>query len=208
MYGLIIDQNKEGVMEVKNERFELRVDSELLGKMDKWRAALTDIPSRSEAARRLIEAGLGSQSNHQLFQLMKFQILLAAKSGVGISDAYAYAWDNGVYPFFDEGATFHEPFSSHFDVTPEMVDDLTKYLDDCWMEKKVPTFYEIEDHYKVMIGRTKWDRSKLISTCRYLFLKDSFDGQFWKTLLTPMEHPTEASSVTRKFSAENDIYFT
>jgi uncharacterized protein YfbU (UPF0304 family) len=40
------------------ERFEMRIDSELLDRLDSWRFAEEDTPSRAEAVRRLIEVGL------------------------------------------------------------------------------------------------------------------------------------------------------
>lgn len=40
------------------ERFEMRIDSELLDRLDHWRNSEDDGPSRAEAVRRLIEAGL------------------------------------------------------------------------------------------------------------------------------------------------------
>lgn len=40
------------------ERFEMRIDSELLDRLDNWRNSEDDAPSRAEAVRRLIEAGL------------------------------------------------------------------------------------------------------------------------------------------------------
>jgi uncharacterized protein YfbU (UPF0304 family) len=40
------------------ERFEMRIDSELLARLDNWRGNEEDTPSRAEAIRRLIEAGL------------------------------------------------------------------------------------------------------------------------------------------------------
>ena len=45
-------------MNLKTERVELRLDEETVTSVDSWRAKLTDIPSRSEAIRRLIELGL------------------------------------------------------------------------------------------------------------------------------------------------------
>jgi len=41
-----------------SERFEMRIDSELLERLDSWRAGEEDTPSRAEAVRRLLEAGL------------------------------------------------------------------------------------------------------------------------------------------------------
>lgn len=40
------------------ERFEMRIDSELLERLDSWRGGEEDTPSRAEAVRRLLEAGL------------------------------------------------------------------------------------------------------------------------------------------------------
>lgn len=55
-------------MAPKGERFEMRLDEELLQRVDEWRAGEPDLPTRSESARRLIDAGLSarraeSQSN-------------------------------------------------------------------------------------------------------------------------------------------------
>jgi hypothetical protein len=41
-----------------SERFEMRIDSELLERLDQWRQGEEDAPSRAEAVRRLIESGL------------------------------------------------------------------------------------------------------------------------------------------------------
>lgn len=41
-----------------SERFEMRIDSELLERLDLWRETEDDSPSRAEAVRRLLEAGL------------------------------------------------------------------------------------------------------------------------------------------------------
>ncbi|MDH3209221.1 MAG: YfbU family protein [Burkholderiaceae bacterium] len=50
-------------MPPKNERFEMRVDEELLGRVDRWRGEQDDVPSRAEAMRRLVELGLGPSSH-------------------------------------------------------------------------------------------------------------------------------------------------
>ncbi len=42
----------------KSDRFELRLHPSTLEKIDAWRRASSDIPSRSEAVRRLVEMGL------------------------------------------------------------------------------------------------------------------------------------------------------
>ena len=49
---------------MRSERFEMRLDRETLEQVDKWRAALPDVPSRAEAMRRLVNAGLASSDVH------------------------------------------------------------------------------------------------------------------------------------------------
>jgi uncharacterized protein len=48
----------EVMMAPKNERFEMRLDEDLLVRVDEWRRVQSDFPSRAEAMRRLIELGL------------------------------------------------------------------------------------------------------------------------------------------------------
>jgi metal-responsive CopG/Arc/MetJ family transcriptional regulator len=45
---------------MKNTRFEMKIAEELLGRVDQWRGRQSDVPNRSEAIRRLIEAGLSA----------------------------------------------------------------------------------------------------------------------------------------------------
>lgn len=45
-------------MAQKSERFELRMDEDILTRVDKWRGEQSDVPSRAEAMRRLVETGL------------------------------------------------------------------------------------------------------------------------------------------------------
>ena len=53
-------------MQQKTERFEMRLDQGTLDDMDKWRSSQSDIPSRAEAVRRLIELGLAATSKERL----------------------------------------------------------------------------------------------------------------------------------------------
>ena len=41
-----------------SERFEMRVDEDILHRVDNWREKQDDVPSRAEAMRRLVEVGL------------------------------------------------------------------------------------------------------------------------------------------------------
>lgn len=46
-----------------SERFEMRIDSDLLERLDHWRQGNEDMPSRAEAVRRLIELGLAQSGS-------------------------------------------------------------------------------------------------------------------------------------------------
>lgn len=45
-------------MVAKSERFEMRLEENVLVRVDKWRSNQDDVPSRAEAMRRLVELGL------------------------------------------------------------------------------------------------------------------------------------------------------
>lgn len=48
-------------MALKSERFEMRMDEEILARVDSWRSEQADLPSRAEAMRRLVEVGLSRE---------------------------------------------------------------------------------------------------------------------------------------------------
>ena len=48
-------------MQQMSQPFEMRLDREALERIDAWRADEVDLPSRAEAVRRLVNAGLGGQ---------------------------------------------------------------------------------------------------------------------------------------------------
>jgi hypothetical protein len=45
-------------MAPKTERFEMRLETTMIKRVDAWRRKQEDLPSRAEAFRRLIELGL------------------------------------------------------------------------------------------------------------------------------------------------------
>lgn len=45
-------------MVAKSERFEMRLDEETIGRVDEWRSKQSDLPSRAEAVRRLVDMSL------------------------------------------------------------------------------------------------------------------------------------------------------
>ena len=141
-----------------------------------------------------------------LFAQQRAQIIQMRASGTGvIDDAYAYAWVGGLYPVNHDSDYSvpdrpHENFRDYFLVTDDFANDVIKYLDDRWLDKKCPTFYELEDHYG---GRDK--RSDLVKVCRYCYLGGAFDKVLWDALRTPTEHPAEATGINREFS-DSDLY--
>lgn len=60
---------------VRSERFEMRLDSALMDQIDEWRDRQSDVPSRAEAVRQLLEYAL-SGSLRQEIQLDKPQRLM------------------------------------------------------------------------------------------------------------------------------------
>lgn len=61
-----------------SERFEMRIDSELLERLDQWRQNEDDSPSRAEAIRRLLEAGLAHDNKGRIPHLSDGEKLIAA----------------------------------------------------------------------------------------------------------------------------------
>lgn len=59
-----------------SERFEMRMETELLDRLDRWRAEEEDTPSRAEAIRRLMEAGLAHDNKGKSPQLTDGEKLL------------------------------------------------------------------------------------------------------------------------------------
>ncbi len=189
------------------ERFELRMEEDALARIDGWRREQPDMPSRSEAARRLINAGIGENSSQQLFEIARFNVLSTAMqrdTAKHISDGYLYAWQEGVYPAFNTHPAIHAPFRLGFRVAEELVDELATVFDDAIADKKpVPSFYKLESIYDVRSGRGPWDRGKLIVACRYMFLNETFGEEVWGPLLRGSDHPSEARSIIRKFDRQN-----
>jgi uncharacterized protein len=53
-------------MIAKSERFEMRLDTELINRVDLWRSRQDDVPSRAEAIRRLVETSLSGEPDEDL----------------------------------------------------------------------------------------------------------------------------------------------
>ena len=48
-------------MAPKTERFEMRLETTMIERVDAWRRKQEDLPSRAEAFRRLVELGLAAK---------------------------------------------------------------------------------------------------------------------------------------------------
>ncbi|AZE67777.1 hypothetical protein ACAW49_03230 [Pseudomonas sp. Env-44] len=153
-----------------------------------------------------------SATAEMLFNLQKFQLLTlftSDRTGKNITPAYAYAWDNGVYPIANEGASWHEPYKEQFEIGEEQVSELAKFLENKWLEKEKISFYELEIHYGIRgAARSayEWERGSLINACRYFYLSDWFDDEFWKGLVGHSDCPSESHSIRREFKPEG-VYF-
>lgn len=147
-----------------------------------------------------------------LFVQQRIQIMHIAKHHDEFTDAYLYAWEAGVYPFLSDtdGSVPkmpHEPYEDFFIVSEEKGEYLLKRLDDAWLAKEKLTFYGLEDELNVRSGSSDWNRSELLHLCRYFYLDRRFDAQFWDTLTTNGECPSEAHSIKNQFDRDQDIYF-
>jgi hypothetical protein len=146
-----------------------------------------------------------------LFNIQRFQILALYTSGAdrNVSDSYAYAWAEGVYPLFNESAPWHNGYEDNFKISASDIRDIHELLCDKWEAKTLVTFYDLEAELGIS-GASRpgpqWDRIKLMRACRYLYLQRYFDDEFWAKMLEPGRHPGEASGITRQLTA-NDIYF-
>lgn len=143
---------------------------------------------------------------NQKFNIMKLKI--DPENSHCICDAYAYAWQNDVYPILDEGAHWHEPYENCFKVTKDMLNELLKYLAKNFDEDVFFNFYNLEDHYQARYENESngWSRCRLIDAMRYIFLSGSFSPQFWAKLLETGRHPSEAGIICAKYSLDS-MYF-
>lgn len=149
-----------------------------------------------------------SETSSALFQQMKLTILLTAKDGVDESPfipAYLHAWDEGVYPLLDDGVDWHKPHADQFPIGKEMVESLHNILCENWENKTELTFYKLEDELDIHGPSTslgEFTRSEVLSICRYFYLHDIFDKQFWATLCRNTECPSEAHSI----ASDRDVH--
>ncbi len=147
-----------------------------------------------------------------LFLLQKFQVLSLYTSTSAertVSDSYAYAWAEGVYPLLHESAPWHQSYETAFEIKPAQIKELDTFLSVAWEAKKDITFFQMEDHFGIKGSKRPgpiWSQASLILACRYLYLYQKFDSAFWSSLLSGSQCPMEAEVIPRKFDA-GSIHF-
>ena len=97
-----------------------------------------------------------NETQSMLFSLQRFQILALFSNTAAertVSDTYAYAWLQSVYPLLNESAPWHKPFAGCFAVSGARLGELKAFLYDRWCGKQPITFYELEDHYGIRGSR-------------------------------------------------------
>src|SRR5262245_35997813 len=100
-------------------------------------------------------------TDEQAFAIMRFEIVSAGlnpQTEKQVSDAYLFAWYERVYPLFDEGSEWHKPFASQFEVREDALRELANFLQERWDQGNVPTFHDLEAHYRSREGSRTWDR--------------------------------------------------
>lgn len=146
-----------------------------------------------------------NQNGKAIFNLQRFQILqtkLNPQTSHLIPDSYAYAWYAKLYPTLDENE-IHEDLIDFFSIKKSQVDSIAEWADSEWLNQKYYTFYQYENHFGVSQGSTEnIERHTLIAAFRYFYLHETFDETFWKTLISPMQYPTEASLVVSEFRSD------
>lgn len=127
------------------------------------------------------------------------------------SDAYVYAVQNSVYPINEEHVGFEDglseildslPFHETYDVGFELVKEIAGLLDKKWLAKEKITFYDVESPYRLHGEHWKGKdvRMDLINMCRYFYLSNMFDKEFWRQFMS--ESPAEASGVTDEWNRD------
>jgi len=143
-----------------------------------------------------------------LYSLQKYMILntkLNPQTTYLLPDSYAYAWYVNLYPFLDDG-DWHANLKDYFEIKEPKINIVWDYLSSEWQSKIFHTFYELEKHFGVELNRSEISRADLIRILRYAYLLKSFDDDFWRKLLEPMQHPSEASIITMDFDV-SQLFF-
>jgi hypothetical protein len=181
----------------KAERFELRVEKQMLECIDEWRSNQIDLPSRAEAMRRLATLGLVERNGQQLFQSTRFNLLAAALNAATkplLDDSYVYAWSAGVYPWLHDckGRVLHKPFDKYFEFSQSMGTDLSRKLNQA--QDATPSYWVLEAQYgKQSLGRA----------LRYMYLDGQLDNEMWSAFIAKNQPPMEIHQISWPFDRKS-----
>ncbi|MCH8808816.1 MAG: HAMP domain-containing protein [Proteobacteria bacterium] len=151
-------------MQAKTERFEMRLSQRALDNVDAWRANQDDFPSRAEAVRRLIEAGLSTTSaiqlkfsdGEKLTMLMLCEVYKHLNIKGDIDPAFVEAidkslaeikeYETGITPVFEQieraqidgavGGAYAERLKKHMEATDQALSGLAVTARDKMEEAK------------------------------------------------------------------------
>lgn len=147
-----------------------------------------------------------------LFSLQRFQILALYTNSAAektVSAGYAFAWLRGIYPLLNESAPWHQAHAASFPVGPQSMQELHDYLSGLHDQRTSVTYFQLEDRYGIKGAKrpgTIWSQQSLIDACRYLYLYQRFDPDFWTRLVSGSQCPMEAEVIRQKFDSA-DVYF-
>jgi hypothetical protein len=132
-----------------------------------------------------------------LFEIHRQQILLHSKDATGqwnFPASYLYAIARRIAPIFHtRSANEEDPFGECYEADAAFVESVTKWMDEEWLARRTPTFYEMEGKF----GHER--RAALLMIVRYCALDDLMDAAFYAALLKNGECPIEALSAARPF---------
>lgn len=133
------------------------------------------------------------------FNNMRQHIIQTTSSGIQHSpfdDSYIFAWSAGVYPAFNTAIDMHQPYEPLFNISKCNIYELASFLEHIWNKGEIVSFWQFEQLFKAYINRA-WNRQKLIDGCRYLYLTDFFDKNFWNNMLKGVTAEPELLAITR-----------
>ncbi|MDD7971682.1 hypothetical protein PUT78_11260 [Roseinatronobacter sp. HJB301] len=141
------------------------------------------------------------------FQIMRLLVLtgLGQDNPNQCSDSDLFAWSSSTFPIFTSGS-LHRGFEEFFHPTEQMMDVLSKKLNDAFLKDSAPpTVYQLETELGIRSGDSSWTRSDLINALRYFsFCSDRFTPEFWVSMTRDAGAPSEANSFFRPFEPKWD----
>jgi hypothetical protein len=132
------------------------------------------------------------------FELARLHMVRAAKHDE-IDHVRGYAWAHRIYPF--NPSNLEQAFKDDFTIRSETTEEILRAIDDGWTQKKLITFYNLED----LRDEHRLDRMDIYHVCRLAFLDRRFDDSIWKALTVAGSGPIESQGLADPFDMERDI---